>query len=379
MYSKFRIVNKIMKLCKIPQNVRYNTLSLFIKNNYVPTDIEAFSFLKSISSYPTGSSINEDRGISDKDKYNLSIIIPAYNADKFITECLDSISKQITTYRFQAIVVNDGSTDETLKIIEEFERKYPEIFKCITQENKGFSGARNTGLDYVNSEYLAFVDSDDIVSVDFVEMLLANAYKNSADIVEGSYQKVKENGHLQKALIHKNRNSVDPYDNLYGYPWGKIYRTELFNNVKFPEGFWYEDTVGMYRIWPKAKKVSTISSVIYYYRINNSGITFSSRGKKKAIDSVYVTKQLLEDCAELQEEITYSLYDFTLYQMAMNFHRIRLLDKEILINAFSVMSKLLDEYFPANKFNTKSQQLKIIQDSLRKRDYKMFVSYCLSM
>lgn len=378
MYSKLRVINKVMKMAKIQQNRRITLLMPFIKNVSLPSRKDALCYLKKTSSFPEGTSLN-NRSYCKSFKYNLSIIVPAYNVERFILPCIKSIIDQKTSYSFQLIIVDDGSTDNTSSIIEKIENKNINFVKVIREHNKGFSGARNTGLKYADSEYIAFVDSDDIISNDFVDNLLNVAYKDSADIVEGGYQKFSNSGNMHESIIHNNATNVDPYNSLYGYPWGKVYKTKLFTNVQFPEGFWYEDTVGMYRIWSKAKRVSTIATIVYYYRNNRNGITFSSRGKEKAIDSIYVTEQLLRDCKTANEKLTQSLYDFTLYQMIMNFYRIRPLNKLVLINSFTVMAEILEKYFPSQKFSTNNSKLKVIEEGLRYKDYKLFVSYCLSL
>lgn len=378
MYSQIRVVNKIMKMAKIPQNQRAALLKPFIGNISLPFEKDALCYLKKINSFPKGTSLN-NKAYCKKIKYNLAIIVPAYNVEKFILPCIESIINQKTTYSFQLIIVDDGSTDNTSSIIKKIGNKNRKFVKIIKENNKGFSGARNTGLSYVDSEYVAFVDSDDIISPTFVDNLLDVAYKDSADIVEGSYQKFNDSGNMHESVIHDNTTNVDPYNSLYGYPWGKVYKMTLFTNVQFPEGFWYEDTVGMYRIWSKAKRVSTIATIVYYYRNNRNGITFSSRGKEKAIDSIYVTEQLLRDCKTANEKLTQSLYDFTLYQMIMNFYRIRPLNKLVLINSFTVMAEILEKYFPSQKFSTNNSKLKVIEEGLRYKDYKLFVSYCLSL
>lgn len=379
MYSGLRAINKVMKILDIQQNIRLSVLKNFVTNVQLPTNSKAFAYLKSKASFPIGTSISKRKCAVGRYKYDLSIIVPAYNAEKFISSCLESLFNQITSYTIQIIVIDDGSTDGTYEIVKNFKKKYSTILKVIVQNNKGFSGARNTGLDHINSKYIAFVDSDDLVPHNFVNELLNTAYKHSADIVEGSYQKFNKNKHLQKAYLHKKELNVDPYKKLYGYPWGKVYKAELFNNVKFPEGFWYEDTVGMYRVWPKAKKVVTISPIVYYYRINHNGITFSSRKKMKSLDSLYVTMQLLSDCKKAHEKLNYSLYNFTLYQMAMNFYRIRLLDKRIIINSFVVMARILEKYFPNESFITNDKKLKMIERGLRTNNYRLFISSCLAM
>ena len=113
---------------------------------------------------------------------DLSIIIPVYNQEKYIEECLNSVLTQKTKYKFETIVINDGSTDHTGELLE----KYKDRVVLRTQENRGFSGARNRGLSDLRGRYLMFVDSDDLLLPDAIEALMNTACESDADIVEGS-------------------------------------------------------------------------------------------------------------------------------------------------------------------------------------------------
>lgn len=114
---------------------------------------------------------------------DLSIIVPVYNSEKFLKKCMDSIVKQKTKYHFEVIAVNDGSTDGSLEILREYERKY-EFVKVINQANGGISRARNTGLNNAKGKYIGLIDNDDYIIDKYVELLLDRAYKNQADMVK---------------------------------------------------------------------------------------------------------------------------------------------------------------------------------------------------
>lgn len=126
-------------------------------------------------------------------KYDCSVIIPAYNTGKFIDACLKSVIEQITAFAVQIIVVNDGSTDSTGKLLKKYE-KIPDI-TVIHQENKGLSGARNTGIRNSDGKYLLFVDSDDrLYGKNAIQKLLTVAFQHDADIVDGNYVSVSVDG-----------------------------------------------------------------------------------------------------------------------------------------------------------------------------------------
>ena len=111
----------------------------------------------------------------------ISVIIPVYNVEKYLKECLDSVINQ-TLKDIEIICVNDGSTDNSLNILENYAKKDNRII-VISQKNKGLSGARNTGLKYCSGEYVSFIDSDDYVSKDLFELTYNNAISNNSDLV----------------------------------------------------------------------------------------------------------------------------------------------------------------------------------------------------
>ena len=366
------LMDKILKKLKVPKSIRIKILKYSIKNYTYSNSKNYLEELTKISEFPKGTSIST-KTILDGD-YDLSIIVPAYNVQDYIRKCITSLVNQKTKYKYKVIIVNDGSTDNTMKYLKLY-KKY-NFVTIIDQKNKGFSGARNKGLDYVSSKYISFVDSDDYVSNNYVEQLMNAAYKHNADIVEGSYQVFSEQGVLEKN-IERIDITNDPFQTLYGYPWGKAYKKDLLNNVQFPENFWYEDTMAMYRIWPLANKVVTISPIIYNYRKNINGITISSKGKVKSLDSLYITIRLLMDCDKLNMDLTQSLYEFTLNQMIMNFNRIVPLGQSVMVKSFFVMANTIDLYFPESKYLTKNFNLKPVEKSLRSKNYRLFAAYCL--
>lgn len=298
---------------------------------------------------------------------------------QYVENCIKSLIDQDTEYKYQIILINDGSTDGTRDILLDYSKKYPTNIIFIDQENKGLSGARNVALNYVSGRYITFVDTDDVVTSKFVQSLVKVAYEQDADIVEGSYQVIDVDDNVIQSNIHSLNTNVNAFKALYGYPWGKAYRSSLLNDIQFPEGFWYEDTMQMYRLWPKANKIITIPEIIYRYRKNPQGITNNSKGRVKALDSLYITIRLLEDCNVEHIALDDDLYNFTLSQMAMNFLRIQDLDENILKNAFNVITQTIDKFFPADVFKTSDVQLRKLEESLRNKDYKKFVVYCIML
>ena len=143
-----------------------------------------------------------------KEKLDLSIIIPVYNAEKYLDKCLDSILNQDTKYKYEVICINDGSSDNSLSILNEYKSKYSNI-KVISQENKGISVTRNVGIENASGKYLGFIDNDDYVNKDYIERLLSIAYKEKADIVKCNFVNFTDNKILN--VVRHDSVVIDGY------------------------------------------------------------------------------------------------------------------------------------------------------------------------
>ena len=198
--------------------------------------------------------------------YDLSIIVPFYNTEKFARKCIDSRIGQETHFDVQIILVDDGSPDDCGIICDEYAQKYSRI-KVIHKENGGLSDARNVGIKNADGRYIMFVDSDDYLSNNAVEVLMSNAIENSADIVEGSYSEFRNSG---KSKEYRHVTSIQSNGcNMFGFAWGKVFRASLFDSICFPVGYWFEDTIIPALIYPVAEVTVTLSDVVYNYYIKN--------------------------------------------------------------------------------------------------------------
>ena len=175
-------------------------------------------------------------------QYDLQIIVPAYNVESYIAECIDSILAQRTSFRILVTVVNDGSTDQTFSVLQRY-ADCPEIC-IIQQENKGFSGARNAALKHIRASYIMFVDADDKLPEGAVESLMRSALRTDADIVEGGYSRFV--GERTTFTFRHSESFTRDWSILYGFPVGKVYKSWLFEDVVFPLGYWFEDTICIY-------------------------------------------------------------------------------------------------------------------------------------
>lgn len=280
-----KVINRLeLEKCKIEQ---YR-----VGKKFDATLEEAYEKLEMFSHNPKASCYRDNKKMI-RGGYDLSVIVPVYNTAAYLKRCIDSIVDQNSGYRIQCIIINDGSSDDSEKILSNY--KDCDGVTIITQNNKGFSGARNTGLDRIAGRYVMFVDSDDRLATMAIKNLLDVAFQHDADVVAGNYRTVDEAGKLCREYKNYSLQEIKPEGNLYGQPWGKVYKAELFANLRFPEGYWYEDSIFAQIVWPLTKCAYTISEIVYEYTINPKGITIKSLKKPKAVDSLYITEQLLKD------------------------------------------------------------------------------------
>ena len=215
----------------------------------------------------------------------ISVIIPVYNVEKYLTECLDSVLEQ-TLKDIEVICVNDGSTDNSGQILDEYARQDPRI-KVIVQENKGLSGARNTGVKIATGEFTCFVDSDDRIPPFALDTLWQIAQAAKVDVVMS--EKRQSQLITQTEPVHwqiHTRVMPDFVNNRHisSSAWNKLYRTKLIQNHPFIEGIYFEDWPFLTTLMGRISAFATTPTPCYIYRENNTSITRSSFNVKK-VDS----------------------------------------------------------------------------------------------
>ncbi len=202
----------------------------------------------------------------------ISIIVPVYNADKYLDKCVTSLMTQ-TYSNLEIILVDDGSTDNSARICELLAKKDTRIV-VIHQKNSGVSAARNTGIKNARGEYLAFVDGDDYISPYMIEHLYARIMQDQADVAVCGYKRVDEKGHeLSTAMIPDSvvsgaeaiRMHYSHTAGIMMIPVNKIYQRRLFDHIRFPEGKRHEDEAVFYLILDICEKVSLLAEPLYYY------------------------------------------------------------------------------------------------------------------
>lgn len=214
----------------------------------------------------------------------ISVIVPVYNVEKYLSQCLDSIIHQ--TYKnLEIILVDDGSTDSSGLICDNYSQKDKRI-KIIHKCQGGLSDARNAGLKIATGEYISFIDSDDFIDKNMYSILINNTQKYNSDIVWFNYYNYYSKKHFINSSIIKNNDLYDLSSsdkikfakNLFyqykmdAHVWAKLYKRSIFNNIKFPYGKLFEDIFVLLPILSNAKIISTIPDCLYFYRNRSESI-----------------------------------------------------------------------------------------------------------
>lgn len=172
--------------------------------------------------------------------YKISVLIPVYNTEKTLSKCLDSVLSQTMISNIEIVIVNDGSTDNSQSIIDEYCDKYKNIIK-FKQDNQGLGATRNKGIELARGEYIAFLDSDDWVEKDYYELMYKTALKQNSELVISSYIVDIPNINQQTKEKHQLQTKQDYINGLLkgeiaGFSWNKLYKKNLItnNNLKFP-------------------------------------------------------------------------------------------------------------------------------------------------
>ena len=190
----------------------------------------------------------------------VSVIVPVYNVEDYLARCLDSLVNQ-TLKEIEIIVVNDGSPDNSQKIIDKYAKKYLNI-KAYKKENGGLSDARNYGIKKANGEYIAFIDSDDFVTTDMYEKMYQKAKSGNFDIVACDLNYVYDDNKIVKAYANIEKDTTDIKSsmiNIYPAARNKIFKKKLFSNgIEFKKGVWFEDVEFIYRMLPYVKTIGVV-------------------------------------------------------------------------------------------------------------------------
>ena len=206
-----------------------------------------------------------------KEEDLISIVVPVYNVVNYLEECLNSLLSQKYAHK-EIIVVDDGSTDGSSRICDEYAEKY-DCIQLIRQENAGLSAARNTGLMAAKGKYICFVDSDDYVLPGYINKMYKALIKNGSDICVCGYDNFIP---PEMSLIGSEATIrlLTQQINMDILAWNKMYKRSLFIDyeIRYPEGEIHEDNLTTYKLYSHAKRVSYIQETLYHYRSRGNSI-----------------------------------------------------------------------------------------------------------
>lgn len=229
----------------------------------------------------------------------VSVIVPAYNAEKYLEKCLDSLMNQ-TLEDIEAVVVNDGSTDKSADILEAYKQKYPDKMVVIHKENGGQASARNLALKVCRGEYIGFLDADDYVQLHMFERMYQTAKEQDLDYVACGYKDITyRDGKevvLQEHVASKPASRTkELFFGALASPFLHLYRREIMerSEVTFPEGYIYEDTAFYLNLIPYLKKIATIEEALAV-RLRHSNSTMSTFRKERVRHIFPVLKSSME-------------------------------------------------------------------------------------
>jgi len=217
----------------------------------------------------------------------LSLVVPIYNVEQYIEECLESVCEQLTLdMQVEVILVNDGTPDNSMLLayqyISENYNHLKNLFVFVDQENQGLSGARNTGISVSKGRYIAFLDSDDKLQATYFNKILNVIVEHDVDLIQfsalrfdniGNYSKFLKNNINTGVVELGEKNLALIFENSSWFAWLRVYKKELFQNDLFPVGRNYEDAFLVPKLLLKSKNAYFLNETLLFYRVNLEGIT----------------------------------------------------------------------------------------------------------
>lgn len=267
----------------------------------------------------------------------LSVIIPVYNVEKYLPRCLDNVVSQINN-DVEIIIVNDGSSDDSYLLAKKYEEKNKNIY-LYSKPNGGLSSARNFGLKKSKGEYILFVDSDDSLASNAIEVILEKISSDNADVISFGYNFIKKKCILEyKRDLDSDKLSGEEFmmnelvnRNMFMAAWSYVYKKGFLeeNSLEFKEGILHEDEEFTPRVLLKAKRVSSIFLPLYNYYENENTITTKKNKEKNARDLLATLKELDEIYNSVSnEELKRLLKDSLLEKYLSNFISFGVIEKK---------------------------------------------------
>ncbi|CYW40816.1 glycosyltransferase family 2 protein [Streptococcus suis] len=283
----------------------------------------------------------------------ISIIVPVYNVENYLDECIRTVLGQ-TYSNWELLLINDGSTDSSGSMCDDYARRDDRI-RVIHKNNGGLSDARNAGIDNCTGEYITFLDSDDGIRGDFLEECVTTANQHNVDIVIGHFFIWDENNQtflyfvdqaqkdttevisaqeaLNRQVVWKNLNTAP-----FVVAWGKLFRASLFNTVRFPKGKVFEDEYTIHKTLLESNTIALINKEFYMYRRHGNSIMTSHFSISKAMNLVEALEERIVDLVlankdtqlvrqKLRDVLQNTKYEMEVNQCSDSLEYLRVLNK----------------------------------------------------
>ena len=300
----------------------------------------------------------------------LSIIVPVYGVEKYIDKCLNSLVKQ-SLKEIEVIVVNDGTKDNSQKIVDKYVKKYPDKIKSYIKENGGQGSARNYGLKKASGEYIGYVDSDDFVEKDMYKKLYNKAKENNYDIVVCGNYNVSEDYQNKNIDAFINNYNTDLENIFFGKMavWNKIYKRDILikNKLEFKEKVWYEDLAFTLKAIMNSNTFAFIDEPLYDYLIRE-GSTMNNSNVKRNLEILEAFNDILSYIQHNKKEEYFSKIEFLAIDHIYISAIVRVLKaeaddkvkRETINKLIDYMNKKFPNYKNNKYINTLSKNRKII-------------------
>lgn len=316
----------------------------------------------------------------------VSIVVPVYNVEKYLVKCMESMVNQ-TLQEIEIITVNDGSPDNSIKILEEYERRYPEKVRVYSTENRGVSHARNYGIDRAKGDYIMFVDSDDFIELDMAAKLYNKAITDNNDLVmcaRCNVYEVEGKRELRKKIINifsmnqnfKMSDRKFEYVHASPFPWDKLFKRSLLEDIRFPEGIRFEDLVVAFEALAMAKNIGVVPEPLYNYR-KTTQVGFLNSFSEATKDIVQAFHLLFEYMKrhdlfdEFKEELEYICVRHFFYRYESFYSDDKKGQLQLKIDIINATQDFLDDYIPGWSGN---HYLKYVTGASLRKNLKYYLS-----
>ncbi len=299
---------------------------------------------------------------------DISVIVPIYNAEKYLNKCVDSLINQ-TKKELEFILVNDGSTDKTEEIIKSYKDSRIKYFK---NKNQGIGKTRNFGIEKATGKYIMFLDSDDYLKNNTCEILYKNVEKTDADLAICDFYKIYDSGVEEKIKLLSFkpttlRKTPSLVNEINLAPWNKLYKKELItkNKIKFVENLKYEDAPFVIEAFSKAGKIIKVDEYLNYYLIHgNSETTVRDKRCFDILKIIDLIRKNTKNEAYLQEEINkLTVRIITNYTIQQRNQKDKNVGLDFIDEAFSYLEKEVPDYKNNKYFKNRSILKRTIEKS----------------